>query len=152
MIRTLATTTLFACGALAPIGAMAASIGECGTYTSDIRSIVEPWQDFTRTFANGTVRVVLIDTAEPAAAAFHLVVLHPPADEMDGWGCSVVSDDDGRGFNGINFPALEAAEDPAGVTLVMPAGSYSGETDTTRPLSLTVTVNLAAGTVTAEAQ
>lgn len=76
-------------------------------------AIVEPWEEHTRTFANGNVRLALLDTVEPAAAAFHILIVSPPYDEIGARQCRTLGASAGMGFSGVAFDALEAAYDPS---------------------------------------
>ena len=75
-------------------------------------AIYEPWEEFTRTYANGDVRLALLDTIEPAAGSFHLLVLSPPYDELGGRQCRTIGLGGGVGFSGIGFEELAADYDP----------------------------------------
>ena len=114
------------------------------------RTIAEPWEANTRTFANGAVRVAILDTIEPAAAAFHLLVLSPPHDELGERQCRIVSAGAGwTGFGALSFERLEAAYDPAqGLVLVLDMGLYNPATTLSDALALRVTINQATGVVT----
>lgn len=112
-------------------------------------SIVEPWEDHSVTFANGEVRVALLDTLEPAASAFFLLILHPPYDEVGGRSCSVVGLDDGLGYASIRFDELVAGYDPSrGLVFDVPAVIYLPEQSFQNSALLTVTVNQSSGDVT----
>ncbi|MFN3209781.1 MAG: hypothetical protein ACE369_12445 [Roseovarius sp.] len=75
--------------------------------------LIEPWEDYTRTFADGKVRVALLDRIEPGAAPLHLLVLSPPHDELGARQCRVLSVEGTRGFADVDFSTLEAEYDPA---------------------------------------
>lgn len=92
--------------------AQAQSIESCD-WVSSAASLVEPWEQNTRTFANGNVRIAALDTIEPGAAAFHLLVLSPPYDEVGSRHCKIVSMAAGIGFSGLDFGSLDARYDPA---------------------------------------
>lgn len=114
-------------------------------------AIVEPWEDNSATFSNGAVRVALLDTIEPAAAAFHLLVLHPPYDEVGGRTCTTVGLDEGLGYAGLVFEDLTSDYDPArGLVLTIPAIIYLPEQSFQNSALLTITVNQATGQVTVE--
>ena len=69
---------------LLPTGAWAeARIAECEGWPLNVRNIVEPFDQSTRTFANGNIRILHIDTGgEPVCCSSHLVILAPnPAEE-----------------------------------------------------------------------
>ncbi|CAN0606350.1 unnamed protein product, partial [Ectocarpus sp. 12 AP-2014] len=78
---------------------LAQSVGDCD-WRASAQALVEPWDapENTRTFANGDVRLAIIDTIEPAAGAFHLIILSPPYDEVGGRQCQVVSTNSSVGF------------------------------------------------------
>jgi len=112
-------------------------------------AIVEPWEDNTATFANGAVRVALLDVAEPAAAAYYLLILHPPVDSVAGRTCTVIGQSDNLGYAAIFFNELEASYDPeAGLKLHVPAIIYLPEQDFQNSTQLTIGVNQSTGDVT----
>lgn len=76
-------------------------------------AIYEPWEEFSRTYSDGAVRVALLDTIEPAAAAFHLLVLSPPYDELGGRRCQTIGMAGGAGFQAIGFEEINASYDPS---------------------------------------
>jgi len=134
---------------LAPLASAAQSVAPCGDGPR-IDTIAEPWEANTATYAGGEVRITLIDTAEPAAAAVHLAVIAPPRDELGLRRCRLVSLSPGSGFYDLDFAARQASYDPArGLVLTLPAQLYVPETGEGRPASLTVTVNQQSGEVTA---
>ena len=47
--------------------ASAQSVEDCD-WRASAQALIEPWEDNTRTFANGDVRLAVTDTIEPAAA------------------------------------------------------------------------------------
>jgi hypothetical protein len=106
----------------APVPALAQSAHICDGWQSQAWNLAEPWEANTRSFANGAIRVALIDTVEPAAAAYFLLVLHPlPGDEMEARVCHLVGEGPLTGFAGMDFAALAPAYDPAtGLTLTLP--------------------------------
>ena len=137
--------------AAGPAVAGQAVVQECGAITS-AANIAEPWEDNTRTFANGAVRMTILDTAEPAAAAFHLVVLSPPYDELGLRQCRVVSLNEGWfGFGFLSFERMEASYDPVtGLRVVMDMGLYNAETGTNDALALAVTLNQGTGAISGQ--
>lgn len=111
-------------------------------------AIVEPWEDHSATFANGAVRVALLDVAEPAAAAFYLLIMHPPVDDLGLRTCTTVGLDDGLGYAFIEFAALEADYDPArGLVLTVPAIIYLPEQSFQNSALVKIEVNQATGQV-----
>ncbi|MDJ0825552.1 MAG: hypothetical protein QNJ16_08625 [Rhodobacter sp.] len=129
--------------------ATAQTVIGCDGWQGSAQNIVEPWDQHTRQFANGEVRVALLDTIEPAAGAFYLLVLSPPYDELGGRTCAVVAEGEGGiGFAGLDFQRLEAAYDPAqGLTLRLPAQRFAPATGGIDPAILAVTINQATGAI-----
>lgn len=112
-------------------------------------AIVEPWEENSATFANGAVRVALLDVIEPAAAAHYFLILHPPYDEMGARRCTVVGRAGGLGYAAVVFSELEAGYDPAvGLTIDVPATIYLPEQNFQNSALLHITVNQASGDVT----
>lgn len=129
--------------------ASAETVEDCD-WRASTHSMAEPWEDNTRTFANGNVRLAVTDTIEPAAGAFHLVILSPPYDELGGRQCAVVSANGSIGFSGLTLDGMTSDYDPAiGLTFMIEAGAYDPETGGTIPQTLTVTLNQATGEITA---
>jgi hypothetical protein len=133
---------------------LAQTIEACD-WRASIQSLVEPWDapENTRTFANGDVRLAVTDVIEPAAGAFHLVILSPPFDELGGRQCQIVSANGSVGFTGLTLDGMTSAYDPAtGLTFTIEAGAYDPNTGGTLPRTLTVTLNQATGAITANVQ
>ena len=132
-----------------PTFSVAQSVTDCDQ-RARADSIVEPWSDNSRTFANGAVRVALLDSIEPASGAFHLLVLSPPFDQMGARQCKLVSLDGALGFAGLDFTAMRASYDPArGLTLRMPGQAFSPADGVAHPIRLSVTINQATGKISA---
>lgn len=128
-----------------PLKSSAQSVGECDWRASS-ELLAEPWEMLTRTFANGQIRAAVIDTIEPAAAAFHLLVLSPPYDEFGIRQCRLVSWGD-SGFAGLDLSRGVASYDPSrGLTIQLPATLWS-EGDQYSEHWLSVTINSATGDI-----
>ena len=137
--------SLFTLAAAAPVAAQTSF--PCD-WQARADAIVEPWEENTATFADGAVRVALLDVAEPAAAAFYLLILHPPVDDLGLRTCTTVGLDDGLGYAAIFFEELEAGYDPAvGLTLTFPAIIYLPEQSFQNSALVSVSVNQATGEV-----
>lgn len=134
---------------LSALPAMAVTVGPCNELAS-VQSVAEPWEANTRTFAKGQIRLVVLDTIEPAAGAFHLVILHPPRDELGSPMCSMVSAADGLGFGGMELGPAVASYDPAlGLTVALPVSLYNADTAFFDEGTLSVTINQSTGQVQA---
>lgn len=99
-----------ACLALISSGAVAQEVADCD-WQARADAIVEPWDENSASFANGAVRLALMDTVEPAAGAFHLLVLSPPYDEIGARQCRTIGLGGGMGFSGADFGTLSAQYD-----------------------------------------
>jgi len=116
-------------------------------------AIVEPWEKNSRTFANGDVRLALLDNIEPAAGAFHVLVLSPPFDELGGRQCRTVSMADGIGFSGADFSTLTARYEPSvGLIFQMDVRRFLPDQDSFGDALLTFTLNQATGHIGAGLQ
>ncbi len=133
----------------APLAATAQDIFPCDA-RAELWTIPEPWDENTRSFANGEVRLVLIDTIEPAAIPYYLGILHPPRDTLGGRRCTMIGFGEGIGYQVLYFKGLQAGYDPArGVLFSIPGRLYDPNTDFSNGLVLDVVVNQATGAVTA---
>ncbi|WP_299323007.1 hypothetical protein [Parasphingopyxis sp.] len=99
-----------------------------------------------RTFYNGAVTLLQIDTIEPAAGSGGIIVMM--------WTGSELSDIERHcwvtaGHGGIDVDATESSYDPAeGLTLSVPTRSYSQEDGSLIEGTLRFRLNVAAGTLT----
>jgi len=142
--------TFVATLACLPAASLAQEVAACDLRAS-ARNLAEPWDANTMTFADGAIRVAVIDMIEPAGGAFYLLVLSPPRNEIGDRQCRFVGAQNGIGFWSLDMKGTEAAYDPAtGLTLTIPA-AVTGPGDTGAPplRPLTVTINQATGEVTA---
>lgn len=133
---------------VAPSSASFAQVAQPCDWQTRADNIVEPWEQNTATFAEGAVRLALLDTAEPAAAAFYLLILHPPYDELGLRTCTTVGLDENLGYAGMDFEAMEAEYDPAlGLKFTLPARIYLPEQSFQNGTQLQITVNQSTGDV-----
>lgn len=141
-MRTLAALALMASPAFAE-----PAVGDCEGWQANARNV--DWTQPSPTFANGAIRLIALDTEEPAAAAFHLMVLYPDADEMF-LDCKLISAGlEGSGFAGINLGGVISNYDPAkGLLINVPITAFGADGDDLEA-SILVTINRATGEVTA---
>ncbi len=121
----------------------------------DIRLIPEPWEINTRLFANGDVRLTILDTWDPANYAVHLMITYVDTElhESEGRACVIVSDRGERGFQNMGLLDMAAGYDPAiGLTFSIEAERYNASDETVDHGVLNVTLNRARGQVTASFQ
>lgn len=111
-------------------------------------NIVEPWEAHTRSFANGEVRLALLDTVEPASGAYHILILSPPRDVLGNRQCRTLGMRENIGFAGVAFENLKARYDPAaGLIFTLPVQVFDGEAVGRRHLRFTL--NQATGAIAA---
>ncbi|WP_233517022.1 hypothetical protein [Pseudotabrizicola alkalilacus] len=124
----------------------AQDVAECD-WRAAAQAIAEPWAANTATFANGAVRLAVMDVLEPAAGAYHLLILSPPRSELGERQCRVMSADGSFGFAGLSVVGATASYDPAtGLTVSLPAKRWS-EGDVFTDTRLLVTINQASGAI-----
>ena len=129
--------------------ATAQTISDCD-WQAGAQSIMEPWDDHTKTFAEGAVRLAVLDTVEPAAAAMHLLVLSPPYDELGSRQCKTIGSGDTLGFSGIRWDALSADYDPqVGLIFEVPVSRYDPASAGFPTGLLSFTLNQATGEIDA---
>jgi hypothetical protein len=132
---------------LAAWPAGAAIVRDCDTGEARADNLMMPPAQSIRTFANGAVRLMWLDTIEPACCSSHLMVTLPAPEEL-GLVCVLISRGEWMGYGGFDLPRAQATYDPAtGLTVQVPANIWNGEE--MPPVWLTLTVNQGAGTVTA---
>lgn len=137
-------TALFMGSALVPM-AQAQSVSDCD-WRARADAVVEPWTDWTRTFANGNVRLAITDTIEPAAGAMHVVVMSPPYGPVGERRCQVISASGTTGFSGIFINGLLAGYDPSvGLMFDLPVQVYDGTLADYRNAMLSFTLNQSNG-------
>lgn len=130
--------------------ANAQSLSDCDDWRSAVLGIAEPWEANTKTYADGTVRLVIMDVGEPVLGSFRLLILTPPTDaNPDARQCQVMSPDPDLGFAGLSFDGVTDSTDPTGLTVLIPAKRWIAETDTYGDAILSVTVNATDGAIAA---
>ena len=125
--------------------AVAQQVADCD-WQASAQAIVEPCAQNTRTFANGDVRLALLDTIEPAAGAFHILVLSPPYDELGSRHCATIGMSNGIGLGGADLSTLEADYDPS-VELIFTMQVRVFDGVDFRPGKLRFTLNQATGRI-----
>ncbi len=120
-------------------------------------NILEPWSEFSRSFANGAIRIAVLDTGgEPVCCATHLLVVAPSAsdDPPIFRQCFQVSDTGGMGFYDIDFPGITASYDASlGLRIEVPVSRFHdgvGQGKSGMPGQVVLRINQATGTVVLE--
>ncbi|KNG94657.1 hypothetical protein [Pseudaestuariivita atlantica] len=130
-----------------PFATHAQVIQDC-LWEGTAQAIVEPWEEHTRTFANGQTRLTLLDRIEPAAGAFHLHLLSPPRDELGSRQCRIISHTWSTGFAGVYWDAMQTGYDPAvGLLFDVPVQVYNPATAMFDNMMLSFTLNQSTGEI-----
>ena len=127
------------------------AIFDCGG-PARVDAISEPWSQSTRTFANGKIRIIALDTAEPACCSFHLAILAPnPDDELGLRQCAVLNDGaEWTGFQSVDVSGTQSSYHPGrGLLLSVPVERYIDGVRSTR-LVVDIRINQATGAITLE--
>ena len=157
--RTVSHCIVVAGGLLAASAAQAEPvIAPCDGANSpaSLATVIEPWDEYSRTYANGAIRVVHVDTSgEPVCCSSHIAVLFPTAEDGPAYReCVVVSDGpDYRGFLDVRLAEAAASYDAArGLLISVPVERYDGVrgADPARSGRVRIRVNQATGTATLE--
>lgn len=129
-------------------GPAAAQSVETCEWQASAENLVEPWEENTLSFANGNVRLALLDTVEPAVGAFHILVLSPPFDELGGRQCRTIGMQPGIGFSGVNFQFLQSSYDPAvGLIFGVDVRRFDPDQGEFIPAYLRFTLNQSSGVI-----
>lgn len=150
-VRTLAVAVALMHAPLA--GAQAdASIAQCAGPDS-VQNVMEPWSDATRTFANGAIRIIHLDTGgEPVCCSSHLAILAPnPEDELGFRQCKLLSDGaEFMGFQFIDLKGIRSSYNAAkGLLLSVPVERYVDGIKSNKAV-IKVRINQATGAITLE--
>ena len=129
--------------------AVSQSINTCD-YIASAENVVEPWENNTRTFANGNIRIALLNTGgEPVCCANHLLIVSPHPEH--GKGCHVLSNAEGYGYREVEFEAITSRYEPGvGIMLDIPVGDFDPDTggvDSRSRRVVRVQINQATGDV-----
>ncbi|HUF86437.1 MAG TPA: hypothetical protein VMM59_03565 [Thermohalobaculum sp.] len=134
---------------LASAPGLAQTVGACD-WRGQAAMIPEPWEENSRTFANGAVRIALSDPGEPPCCSASLIVLVPG--EIYGRSCFIVRDEE-IGWWDVDIAGVTAQYDPArGLLLSVPVVSPHplGGADRESARVIALRVNQAEGSVTLE--
>ena len=122
----------------------AAILEACNDYAS-AGLIVEPWDQNTRTFYNGQVRVAVVDTdGEPACCSSYLVVIYPDVDdELGGRSCMMLSQGERSGWAGIDVKAIRTSYNAAtGLALAVPVSVLRDDDTGVRKVTINLRLDL----------
>ncbi|RFU12561.1 hypothetical protein DZD18_10730 [Rhodobacteraceae bacterium W635] len=128
--------------------ALSQALRDCNTFEANARNTYPPYEQTIRSYANGAIRVIALDTSEPACCSFHVMVTHPSADGLYA-DCTLISADGSLGFGTLFMDRIGASyESATGLTVTLPVGHWDEAAGRMREAPLVFTVNQATGTVT----
>ncbi len=131
----------FAALAAAPLSADQL-LYECGFHSS-AEYISEPWYENTATFANGEVRLAVLDHVEPVSEARALLILSPPYGETGERQCRVL-----KGFSGLSLEGMTAAYEPTvGLQITLTAQVYLEDNAKFASAQVDITLNQSTGDI-----
>ncbi|GGE44011.1 hypothetical protein GCM10011360_34070 [Primorskyibacter flagellatus] len=126
--------------------AVAQQVEDCD-WRASAGVIAEPWENNSRSFANGDVRLALLDAGEPAIGGYYILVLSPPRGELGDRQCRIVSYKS-YGFGRVTFKDLTADYDPAqGLRFRLPVRVVDEPTGAMLDRTLTFTLNQSSGEI-----
>ena len=132
-----------------PLSAAAQSLRDCDTPEANARNLALPVETAVRSFANGAITLIALDTDEPACCSGHLMVLHPSGDGY--LACTLISREGVSGFAATFVGETAGRYDPArGLTLDVPVLIHLPEEGFTNSGLVHITVNQAVGSVAAD--
>ncbi len=130
-----------------------AAIIDCTVGPAEVWNIVEPLSETSRTFANGSIRVMQLDTGgEPACCSSYLALLAPSApDNFADRQCKLlVSNSSGAGFLSLSVRQIRSSYDPEkGLLLIVPVERYIDGV-ATNPTQINVRIHQGNGTIIIE--
>ena len=139
---------------LLPVGAGAAQVLDCGEWVG-AETLVEPWEETSRTFSRGSIRVALVDLGEPECCPQHFAILIP-ANMYGGRACFLIARSRlvPNGWVKVGLDEAEGSRDDVpGLKLTVPVYGVeplTGAADPEDRRVITLRVRQAAGTVELE--
>ncbi len=154
MIRRWAGAVIAGLAALTVSPSGAATVLECGDWAS-AGYLIEPWEETTRTFSRGSVRVAIVDLGEPECCPHHIAVLIP-ANMYGGRACFLIAKNrlvpNGWVKVGLDEASASRGAEP-GLRILIPVYGYDPATGGADPASrqmIALRIRQAAGTVDLE--
>ncbi len=119
-------------------------------YETTALAIAEPWEDNTRIFAEGQVRITIMDTYEPALGALYLMVIFEPMGQAADFRTCVLVSNGFAGFPNMTLEGLNVREiEGQGMRFHVPTTFYNPTDDEVEYGYLEVMVDRLALSVTA---
>ncbi|MGR3502233.1 hypothetical protein [Pseudaestuariivita sp.] len=129
--------------------AEAQTVSDCD-WAASATTLIEPWEENSRTFANGKTRLALVDVLAPGTGPLRLLVLSPPYDELGGRQCRQITVSDSHGFADVFWGGLSAAYDPSvGLLFDLPVAVFDAARGDISNAMLSFTLNQSTGAIDA---
>lgn len=152
MIRTLLTAALSTI--LLASAAKSDVVRDCDDRIG-VGAIAEPWEEFSRGYANNAVRIAMLDYEEPASSGLILMALYWTTDPHEGRVCKIISatGDFPGGWAGIEFDKIASDYNPTeGLIISIPVLPYDAVNhtgaDEAAKYNIRFAINRATGTLT----
>lgn len=128
---------------------LSAILTDCDTPVASARFLVFPVAENTRTYGNGDVRFLHLDTfGEPAGGSSRIMILVRRRDTA-GFHCSLATINESVGFSDVDLANARSSYDAhTGLTVEVPVRAFDG--DAFRDFTLVAVVRIGAGEVTVE--
>lgn len=101
--------------------AQSANLRDCDTFEANARNLSYPYEQATKTYAEGAISLLNLFLDEPACCGAHLMVLFPAGDEgfLD---CQLISHEDQLGYASLSLANASASYDAArGLIISVPS-------------------------------
>lgn len=116
---------------------------DCNDWRASAQYIAEPWNEMTASFGNGATRIAVVDTVEPAQAAYNLLILSPPFGQTGERQCRLLT-----GFSGLSLEGMEAGYDPSiGIYLTLTSHLFLDDMQEFASAQLDVRINQETGDI-----
>lgn len=152
MVRSFFTTVCAALVFAAP--AHADVVRDCDERVG-VEVVAEPWEQFSRGYANNAVRIAMLDYEDPASSSLILMALYWTTDPHEGRICKIITATDGfpGGWADIRFDEIVSDYSPAeGLIISIPVLPYDAVNhtgaDEAAKYNISFAINRAAGTLT----
>ncbi|NOX39841.1 MAG: hypothetical protein GXP05_04810 [Alphaproteobacteria bacterium] len=111
-------------------------------------NIAEPWSANSRSFADGDVRLTVLETPGSETAAFRILILTPPRNALGERLCRIISYQREAGFFGVTLSWMGTSYDPLyGLVFDIPVQIFVASTGKNKPARLHLTVDRSIGAI-----
>jgi len=127
---------------------------DCHHELGSVHNIVEPLSESSRTYGNGRIRILHLDTGgEPACCSSYLAILAPdPTNELGNRQCKLLTADSvGAGFMDLSVDEVKSSYDKSsGLLLKIPVERYESADGSGRESLVSIRINQSTGKIEIE--